>query len=316
MLSWWGDVGSNVKTNDASVVGDVTGFSILPGSDDVYNSKTGAWDKLASGPNYAPNMAYIGWGVYVMATRRQRREEAQGGMELRGPSRRQGHLAVDGGLSVGLPALPQLALRHSRSGLRPATTRPSSAPISCSNRDSYNHPNAAIEPRIPGIFQYYSIAEDELAKIFAGQSDAQTGRRQHRRRLGEDHRPDRPRQPDQALQGLAGHVRLAATSGGARTGAAGHLDPSYRGNDRASAMNEPAVPRRTSDRSHHRPDLARPQAARADRHLRPRSALFALVVLLQILNATGVLELGFTNWRPTLYAYVAVVDRARLRPWC
>ena len=38
-----------------SVVGDVTGFSILPGSDDVYNSKTGAWDKLASGPNYAPN---------------------------------------------------------------------------------------------------------------------------------------------------------------------------------------------------------------------------------------------------------------------
>ena len=38
-----------------------------------------------------------------------------------------------------------------------------------SNADSYNHPNAAIEPRIPGIFQYYSVAEDELAKTFAGQ---------------------------------------------------------------------------------------------------------------------------------------------------
>jgi multiple sugar transport system substrate-binding protein len=37
-----------------------------------------------------------------------------------------------------------------------------------SNLDSYNHPNAAIEPRIPGIFQYYSVAEDELAKGFAG----------------------------------------------------------------------------------------------------------------------------------------------------
>ena len=44
-----------------------------------------------------------------------------------------------------------------------------------SNRDSYNHPNAAIEPRIPGIFQYYSVAEDELQKTFAGQNDAQTG---------------------------------------------------------------------------------------------------------------------------------------------
>ena len=38
-----------------------------------------------------------------------------------------------------------------------------------SNLDSYNHPNAAIEPRIPGIFQYYSVAEDELAKGYAGQ---------------------------------------------------------------------------------------------------------------------------------------------------
>ena len=114
--SWWGDVGSNVKTNDTSVVGDVTGFSILPGSDDVYNTKTGAWDKLASGPNYAPNMAYIGWGVYVMATRRQRREEAEGGLELRGASRRQGHLALDGGLSVRLPALSQQPLQHSGVG--------------------------------------------------------------------------------------------------------------------------------------------------------------------------------------------------------
>jgi multiple sugar transport system substrate-binding protein len=40
---------------------------------------------------------------------------------------------------------------------------------------SYNHPNRAVEPRIPGIFQYYSVAEDELTKIFAGQYDAQTG---------------------------------------------------------------------------------------------------------------------------------------------
>ena len=71
-------------------------------------------------------------------------------------------------------------------------------------RDSYNHPNAAIEPRIPGIFQYYSIAEDELAKSFAGQYKTPRERGQHRRRLGEDHRPDRARQPDQALKASLG----------------------------------------------------------------------------------------------------------------
>src|ERR687898_2145910 len=42
MLSWWGDIGSNAKTSDSSVVSDVVGFDILPGSDDVYNSGTGA----------------------------------------------------------------------------------------------------------------------------------------------------------------------------------------------------------------------------------------------------------------------------------
>src|SRR5262249_22641794 len=67
MLAWWGDIESNAKTSDSSVIGDVCGFDILPGSDDVYNSKTGAWEKLASGPNFSPNMAYLGWGVYVMA---------------------------------------------------------------------------------------------------------------------------------------------------------------------------------------------------------------------------------------------------------
>lgn len=67
MVSWWGDVGSGARTSDTSVIGDTVAFDILPGSDDVYNSKTGQWDKLPSGPNHAPNMAYLGWGVYVMA---------------------------------------------------------------------------------------------------------------------------------------------------------------------------------------------------------------------------------------------------------
>ena len=174
MLAWWGDIGSNAKTNDSSVIGDVCGFSILPGSDDVYNAKTGAWDKLASGPNYAPNMAYLGWGVYVMA--RVDSDQAS--------RRRPG-------------ARPRIsAARTSRSGARPI--RRASSPIGNSHfnipewvaagydepfitsylkseANSYNHPNAAIEPRIPGIFQYYSIAEDELTKIYAGGSTAQAG---------------------------------------------------------------------------------------------------------------------------------------------
>src|SRR3954451_9903938 len=44
MLSWWGDVGSMARTSDTSVIGNTVNFSILPGSDDVFNAKTGQWD--------------------------------------------------------------------------------------------------------------------------------------------------------------------------------------------------------------------------------------------------------------------------------
>ena len=174
MLSWWGDIGSNAKTSDSSVVGDTIGFSILPGSDDVYNSKTGQWDTLPSGPNFAPNMAYIGWGVYVMARvdgdAKKHKAAWSAAAHLGGKD-----------ISLWCAAYP--------SGFQPYRNSHFDIPewvgagydegfISdylASEADSYNHPNAAIEPRIPGIFQYYSVAEDELAKIYAGQYSAQDG---------------------------------------------------------------------------------------------------------------------------------------------
>jgi multiple sugar transport system substrate-binding protein len=174
MVAWWGDVGSNVKTNDQSVVGDVTGFDILPGSDDVYNARSGQWDKLPDGPNYAPNMAYIGWGVYVMARVDSDSKKQKAAWSA---------AAHIGGkdLSLWTAAYP--------SGFQPYRASHFNIPewVSAgydeafitsylkSQENSYNHPNAAIEPRIPGIFQYYSVAEDELAKVFAGQFSAQEG---------------------------------------------------------------------------------------------------------------------------------------------
>ena len=174
MVAWWVDVCSNVKTNDASVVGDLTGFDILPGSDDVYNAKTGQWDKLASGPNFAPNMAYIGWGVYVMS-----RVDGDP-VKHKAAWSAAAHLGGKD-LSLWTAAYP--------SGFQPYRNSHFNIPewvaagydeafitsYLDSERNSYNHPNAAIEPRIPGIFQYYSVAEDELAKIFAGGSEAQAG---------------------------------------------------------------------------------------------------------------------------------------------
>ena len=175
MLTWWGDVGSNARTSDTSVIGDVVGFSILPGADEVWNTKTNAWETLASGPNFAPNMAYLGWGIYVMATvdsdEKKKKAAWSAAAHLGGKD-----------LALWTSAYPSGFQPYRNSQFQydewvaAGYDRDYIENYLGANLDSYNHPNAAIEPRIPGIFQYYSIAEDELAKIYAGQyKSAQEG---------------------------------------------------------------------------------------------------------------------------------------------
>ena len=164
-LTWWGDVGSNARTSDTSVVGDVVGFDIIPGADEVYNSKTGEWERKA---NEAPNMAYIGWGVYVMA-----RVDADSTKKKAAWSAA-AHLGGKD-LSLWASAYPSGFQPYRNSHFNfdeweeAGYDRAFVEDYLGSNADSYNHANAAIEPRIPGIFQYYSVAEDELAKGYAGQ---------------------------------------------------------------------------------------------------------------------------------------------------
>jgi len=172
MAAWWGDVGSNVYTSDSSVVQDKVSFSILPGSPDVYNNDTDEWEEIGEGElNFAPNEAYIGWGLYVM----QKAEE-------RGVSEAAWDLAAHLGgkdLSTWTAIYPSgfQPYRNSHFDLQYWTDAGYPAEFAeaylASESDSYNHPNGAIEPRIPGIFDYYIAAEEEVALAVAGEKSAQ-----------------------------------------------------------------------------------------------------------------------------------------------
>lgn len=169
--AWWGDVGSNVYTSDSSIVQDKMGFSILPGSDDVWNQDTQSWDTLPSGPNFSPNEAYIGWGLYVM-------QEA----EARGVSEAAWDLAAHLGgqdLSMWTTIYPS-GFQPYRSShfdvqywIDAGLPEEFAASYLASQSDSYNHPNGAIEPRIPGIFDYYVAAEEEVSRAVAGEKSAE-----------------------------------------------------------------------------------------------------------------------------------------------
>ncbi len=165
MLMWWGDVGSSARTSDTSVVGDVVGFGINPASERRYDWRAEAWEDVR---NEAPNMAYIGWGIYVTSRvsgdEKKRKAAWSAAAHLGGKD-----------LSLWTVAYPSGFQPYRNSHFRyeeweeAGYDRDYIEDYLGSNLDSYNHPNAAIEPRIPGIFQYYSVAEDELAKGFAGQ---------------------------------------------------------------------------------------------------------------------------------------------------
>ena len=174
-LTWWGDVGSNARTSDTSVIGDVVGFSVLPGADEVYNTKTGAWETPGRRPERRAEHGLHRLGRLRDGDRRRRREAKKAAWSAAA------HL---GGKDLALwtSAYPSGFQPYRNSQFNydeweaAGYDRDFIENYLGANLDSYNHPNAAIEPRIPGIFQYYSIAEDELAKIYAGQyASAQEG---------------------------------------------------------------------------------------------------------------------------------------------
>ena len=174
LLEWWGDIGTFARTSDTATIGEVLNFDILPGSDDVYNFRTQKWEKLANGPNHAPNMAYLGWGIYVMksvdADPKRQKAAWSAAAHLGGKDLSMWTAAYPSGFqpyrkshtNLDLWALAGYDKKYIGSYMDSQST-------------SYNHPNSAIEPRIPGIFQYYSMAEDELQKTFAGKQTAQQG---------------------------------------------------------------------------------------------------------------------------------------------
>ncbi len=167
-LTWWGDVGSSARTSDTSVVGDVAGFGINPGATRVYNYTTSEWEEPVDGKNFAPYMAYLGWGVYVTSNvsgdEKKRKAAWSAAAHLGGKD-----------ISLWMAAYPSGFQPYRNSQFNydeweaAGYDRAFIEDYLGSNLDSYNHPNAAVEPRIPGIFQYFSIFEDEIVKGIAGQ---------------------------------------------------------------------------------------------------------------------------------------------------
>ena len=174
LLEWWGDIGTVAKTSDTATIGDVLDFDILPGIGRRLQFPEGA---VGEARQRAEHGAQHGLSRLGHLCDEERRRDAK---RHKAAWSAAAHLGGKD-LSMWTAAYP--------SGFQPYRKSHTNLDLWAlagydkkyigsymdSQSTSYNHPNSAIEPRIPGIFQYYSIAEDELQKTFAGKQTAQQG---------------------------------------------------------------------------------------------------------------------------------------------
>lgn len=181
MAHWWADIGSQVYTAPGSVVQDKVGFSILPGSPDAFNWSTKNWDTItpatpAAGDmgayNYAPYLAFLGWGLYAMKAA-QDRGVSDAAWDLIS------HLTGKN-ISMWTMIYPSGMNPWRKSHFNAAEWAGAGYPEAYAEQylasilNSYEHPNRIVDMRIPGTGQYWILLEDAYTRAVTGEIDSQT----------------------------------------------------------------------------------------------------------------------------------------------
>ncbi len=170
MAHWWADIGADMYASDRSVVQDKVGFSILPGSPDVYNHATGAWDRI-QGNNQAPYLAFLGWGLYV-TRESQTRGVSEAAWDL------VKHLSSRD-ITLWMNVYPSGMNPSRASHFDAADWTVAGYPEADARQyldsiaDSYDHPNRIVDLRIPGQGEYWIAAEDEWTRAVTGELSAE-----------------------------------------------------------------------------------------------------------------------------------------------
>lgn len=177
MVHWWADVGVNVYTNNTSVVQDKVGFDILPGATKVYNQQSKAWEQVngtgtptanGTGINFAPYLAFLGWGLYVMK-----------GAEKEGISEACWDLIVhltskeislwENIYPSGFNPWRKSHFADPKQWTITGFSLDSATQYLNAIKNSYNHWNRIIDLRIPGLGQYWELAENAWTRAVAGE---------------------------------------------------------------------------------------------------------------------------------------------------
>ena len=164
----WGDIASEELKPNLSVVNGLVGTQILPGAEEVWNEKTGAWDKIDN--HRAPVLNFGGWTHGVTKTTKVA-DAAFDFAAFMGSVEMVKRLAVepDSGINPGRYSQFGDVAGWVNYGLKESDTVPYLQAI----KDTYDHPNVVFDLRIPGGSEYTDALGVGVAKALAGEMPAQ-----------------------------------------------------------------------------------------------------------------------------------------------
>lgn len=167
----WGDVGPITIDPNASVVKGLAGFGVTPGAEKYWDYTTGEWVDAEGGVNKAPFIAFGGWVISVAADS-DVQDAAFDYVKYLSGKELAGTLAVTGG--TGVNPLRQSQFDNLDLWTGAGFDEESAKDYLDAIKATIDDPNAIVDLRIPGAFEYFDALDAGIAKAITGEADVQT----------------------------------------------------------------------------------------------------------------------------------------------
>ncbi len=166
----WGDVGPITVDPNASVVQGLAGFGVTPGAEKYWDRATSAWIDAPGGVNSAPFIAFGGWVISV-ASDSDVQDAAFDYVKYLAGKDLAGVLATTGG--TGVNPLRQSQFDNLGLWTGAGFDEESAKDYLDAIKATIDDPNAIVDLRIPGAFEYFDALDAGIAKAITGEADAQ-----------------------------------------------------------------------------------------------------------------------------------------------
>lgn len=168
----WGDVGPISYNPNASVIVGQTGFGVLPGGAEYWDSTADAWVTPESGVNRAPFIAFGGWIIAVAADSDVKEAALDFAAFMARPDLVR-QLATQPDTGINPSRFSQLNADDVSGWVAAGFDEAGAVDYVTAILDGINDPNYVLDLRIRGSAEYLSALDNEVARALVGEITAQ-----------------------------------------------------------------------------------------------------------------------------------------------